>query len=87
MKTRIVVLKSEDGLHARPAAILVKKAGEFKSKIDVEYQGTSKSAKSVMGLMSLGLPQGAELTLIADGDDADAALETLANLVENNFAI
>ena len=87
MKTRIVVLKSEDGLHARPAAILVKKAGEFKSKIDVEYQGHSKSAKSVMGLMSLGLSKGAELTLKADGEDADAALESLASLVENNFAI
>lgn len=87
MKTRIVVLKSEDGLHARPAAILVKKAGEFRSKIDVEYQGTSKSAKSVMGLMSLGLPKGAELTLKADGEDADAALDSLATLVENNFVI
>lgn len=87
MKTRVVILKSDDGLHARPAAILVKKAGEFKSKIDVEYQGTSKSAKSVMGLMSLGLPKGAEVTFRADGEDADLALESLAALVENNFAL
>jgi phosphocarrier protein HPr len=87
MKTRVVVLKSDDGLHARPAAILVKKAGEFKSKIDVVYQGTTKSARSVMGLMSLGLPKGAEVTFNAEGEDADLALDSLAALIENNFTL
>ena len=59
---KIVVIKNETGLHARPAGMFVKKASEFTSTIEVKCKGKVVNAKSIMGIMSLGLGKGEEVT-------------------------
>jgi phosphocarrier protein HPr len=80
-----LVIKNPEGLHARPAGIFAKKAAEFQSNIQVSVAGQMKSAKSIMGLMSLSLKKDQPFTLIIDGPDADAAKEVLTALVNNEF--
>ena len=89
MSTKQVKLKilNQEGLHARPAGVFVKKASEFKSKIEIEFNGQIKNAKSIMNLMSLGLQQNDEFILSAQGEDHEAALAALGQLVENQFCL
>ncbi|MCM3568171.1 phosphocarrier protein HPr [Neobacillus mesonae] len=68
----------ETGIHARPATLLVQAAGKFNSDINLEYKGKSVNLKSIMGVMSLGIPVGAEIKITAEGNDAEAALNALA---------
>ena len=79
------MIKNPEGLHARPAGIFAKKAAEFQSTIQVSVSGQMKSAKSIMGLMSLSLKKDQEFTLIIDGPDAESAKEALSALVNNEF--
>ncbi len=86
MKIETVVhVKSESGLHARPAGVLVKSASQFKAKIELEKNGVRKNAKSIMSLMSLGAVFGDQLTLITEGEDADHAATILKTLFETKF--
>ncbi len=78
MAERTMTITDETGVHARPATILVNKAGGFKSDIQLAYNGKSVNLKSIMGVMSLGIPQGAEITISAEGDDAEEAVNTIA---------
>ncbi len=80
-----VILINEDGLHARPAGILAKAAGQFTSKIEISSNGITKNAKSIMSIMSMGLKTGDSILIKADGDDSNAALECLINLFNNKF--
>lgn len=80
-----VVIKNETGLHARPAGMFVKKASEFTSTVEVKYKGKVVNAKSIMGIMSLGLGKGEELTISATGADEEAAVDALVELVESKF--
>ena len=73
------------GLHARPAAALVKLAGTFQSDIHVEKGGLQVNGKSIMGVLMLAAEQGSSLRLTAVGPDADEALEALADLVRRGF--
>lgn len=82
---RIVNVKNASGLHARPAGMFVKKAAEFKSTVEVSAKGKTVNAKSIMGIMSLGLAQGDELIIIANGEDQEAAINALAELIESGF--
>ncbi|MGL6106288.1 HPr family phosphocarrier protein [Romboutsia sp.] len=82
---KIVSIKNASGLHARPAGMFVKKAAEFKSTVEVIAKGKTVNAKSIMGIMSLGLGQGDELTVVANGDDQEAAVAALAGLIESGF--
>ena len=82
---RTVKVLNEEGLHARPAAILVKEANAFNSDINIVVNGNPTNAKSIMGLMALGLKKDAEFTITAEGSDEAQAVDTLANLVENKF--
>lgn len=68
---------SETGIHARPATLLVQAAGKFDSEIILEYKGRSVNLKSIMGVMSLGVGKGAEITISATGSDENDALNTL----------
>jgi phosphocarrier protein len=77
-----LTLQTEDGLHARPAGIFAKKAGEFKSNIEIHAKGQVKNAKSIMGIMSLGLEHGTEIKLVAIGEDESQALQALSTLVK-----
>ena len=82
---RNVTIKNASGLHARPAGMFVKKAAEFKSTVEVIAKGKTVNAKSIMGIMSLGLAQGDELTVVANGDDQETAVNALVELVEGGF--
>ena len=82
---KLVVIKNETGLHARPAGMFVKKASEFTSTVEVKCKGKVVNAKSIMGIMSLGLAQGDELTISANGEDQESAVNALVELVEGGF--
>ncbi|MFJ6412266.1 phosphocarrier protein HPr [Terribacillus saccharophilus] len=83
MAERTMTITDETGVHARPATILVNKAGGFKSDIQLAYNGKSVNLKSIMGVMSLGIPQGAEITISAEGDDAEEAVNTIAETIKS----
>ena len=65
---------AETGIHARPATLLVQTASKFASDIQLEYKGKSVNLNSIMGVMSLGVGQGADVVITADGEDAAEAL-------------
>ena len=73
------------GLHARAAAKLVKLASGFQSAIDIEKDGKRVNAKSIMGVMMLAASCGSNITLHAEGDDEQAALDALDSLISNRF--
>ncbi|PAD22849.1 phosphocarrier protein HPr [Terribacillus saccharophilus] len=83
MAERTMTITDETGVHARPATILVNKAGGFKSDIQLAYNGKSVNLKSIMGVMSLGIPQGAEIMISAEGDDAEEAVNTIAETIKS----
>lgn len=68
---------AETGIHARPATLLVQTASKFDSDINLEYKGKKVNLKSIMGVMSLGIGQGAEIKITAEGSDAEEALRSL----------
>jgi phosphocarrier protein len=78
-------IDNEVGLHARPATFFIQKANEFKSNIWVEKEDRRVNAKSLLGVLSLGIMKGTEITLIGDGPDEVKAIETLLELIGNNF--
>lgn len=84
MKKLVAVVKSEAGLHARPAGVIVKKAGEFSSSITLEKGEKSIDAKRLLAVLSLGAKQGDEITITADGSDEEAALEAIKAIIESN---
>ena len=85
MFTQEVSVNNEVGLHARPAPYFIQKANEFKSGIWVEMEERRVNAKSLLGVLSLGIVKGTTITLIADGPDAKEAVEALAQLVDNQL--
>lgn len=82
MEKREFHIIAETGIHARPAALLVQAASKFNSDINLEYNGKSVNLKSIMGVMSLGVGQGADVTITADGDDAKEAIEAIADTMK-----
>ena len=83
MYTQSVTINNEVGLHARPATFFIQKANEFKSGIWVEKEDRRVNAKSLLGVLSLGIMKGTAVTLIADGSDEKEAVDALAELIEN----
>lgn len=82
MEKREFHIVAETGIHARPATLLVQAASKFNSDINLEYNGKSVNLKSIMGVMSLGVGQGADVTITADGDDAKEAIEAIADTMK-----
>ena len=82
MEKREFHIVAETGIHARPATLLVQAASKFNSDINLEYNGKSVNLKSIMGVMSLGVCQGADVTITADGDDAKEAIEAIADTMK-----
>lgn len=78
-------IRNKYGLHARPAALLVKTTGKFKSKIEVSKDGLIANGKSIMGLMTLAAEPGSEIEIIIDGEDAEEAMNAIQKLIESNF--
>ena len=85
MVERSVVVTHKVGLHARPASVFVQTAGKFESEITVTCEDRSANAKSILTVLTLGAHKGAEITIAAEGADAQEAVDALVELVENNF--
>ena len=85
MYTKTAVVNHQVGLHARPATFFIQKANEFKSSIWVEVEERRVNAKSLLGVLSLGIVKGTEITLIANGPDEEEAVEALATLLASDF--
>jgi phosphocarrier protein len=86
MFVKDVTVENQVGLHARPATFFIQKANEFKSSIWVEKEERRVNAKSLLGVLSLGIVSGTAIRVIADGSDEKAAVEALVALVESGFA-
>ena len=74
------------GLHARPATFLIQKANEFKSSLWIEKDERRVNAKSLLGVLSLGVEKGATISIIGDGPDETEAVDTLCQLINSDFA-
>jgi phosphocarrier protein len=85
MPEREVKIINKLGIHARPAAEIVKTAGKFKSEITIVRDDLEVNAKSIMGVMMLAAENGATIALRAIGDDAEAALDALCAVIANKF--
>ena len=85
MKEKEIIIKNRSGIHARPAALLVKTANEFSSRIFIEKDGERINAKSIMGILTLGATYNTVLRIIAEGNDEVKAVEAIATLFENKF--
>ena len=86
MFSREVVVQNQVGLHARPATFFIQKANEFTSGIWISTDDRKVNAKSLLGVLSLGVTRGTSITIIADGADEQIAVDELAELVKTNFA-
>ncbi|QHS23225.1 phosphocarrier protein HPr [Virgibacillus sp. MSP4-1] len=76
-------ITAAEGVHARPATLLVQNAGKFNSDINMVYNDKSVNLKSIMGIMSLGIPTGAEVKITAEGNDEEDAINALADVMKN----
>lgn len=85
MYVKEVTVQNQVGLHSRPATFFIQKSNEFKSSIWVEKEERRVNAKSLLGVLSLGIVQGTAITLIADGADEKEAVDALADLIENQI--
>ena len=86
MFVKEVSVKTQVGLHARPATFFIQKANEFKSSVWVEKDERRVNAKSLLGVLSLGIVGGTTIRIMADGSDEEQAVDGLVKLVESGFA-
>ncbi|MDR0937367.1 MAG: HPr family phosphocarrier protein [Oscillospiraceae bacterium] len=86
MRVVEATVRNEVGLHARPATVLIQKANEFKSSISLEVGVHSINAKSLLGVLSLGVAKDQIVKIIANGSDEDLAAETLQKVIDNSFS-
>lgn len=86
MCSKEVLVQNQVGLHARPATFFIQKANEFKSSIWVEKEERRVNAKSLLGVLSLGIVGGVNIRIIADGSDEQQAVDSLVDLVNSGFA-
>ena len=86
MIKREMTITNNIGLHARPATFFIQKANTYKSSIWIEKEDRKVNAKSLLGVLSLGIAKGMVVTLVADGQDENAALDGLIELVQSGLA-
>ena len=86
MFVKDVMVQNQVGLHARPATFFIQKANEYKSSVWVEKEERRVNAKSLLGVLSLGIVGGTSIRIIADGSDEEAVVNGLVALVESGFA-
>lgn len=86
MTMKQVVVSNQVGLHARPATFFIQKANEYACSIWVEVEDSRVNAKSLLGVLSMGIIQGTEITLIADGRDEAEAIAGLVEVLNNSEA-
>ena len=85
MYVKDVVVQNQVGLHARPATFFIQNANEYRSSIWVEKDERRVNAKSLLGVLSLGIIGGTSIRVIADGTDEETAVENLVSLIESGF--
>jgi len=85
MVIKRVTMTNQVGLHARPATFFIQKANEFQSRIWIERDERKVNAKSLLGILSMGIVKGGEVDIIADGEDEAEAIEALVALVNSKF--
>ena len=85
MKEFTYTITDSDGIHARPAGLLVKEAAKFKSQITISSNGKEADAKRIFAVMGLGIKQGDAVTIRIDGDDEDSAYNEIKTLIEQNL--
>ena len=86
MYEKEVTVQNQVGLHARPATFFIQKANEFRSNIWVEKEERRVSAKSLLGVLSLGITRGTTIKIVAEGSDETTAVDALAALISSDFA-
>ena len=86
MYSKEVVVSNQVGLYARPATFFTQKANEFKSSIWIEKDERKVNAKSLLGVLSMGVVKGTAINIIADGTDENAAVDKLCELIASDFA-
>lgn len=86
MVSRSVTIQNSVGLHARPATFFIQKANNFKSSLWIEKEDCRVNAKSLLGVLSLGIVKGTTITIIADGSDENEAVSALVDLINSAFA-
>lgn len=86
MYTQEIIVKNEVGLHARPATYFIQKANEFRSGIWVIREDRQVNAKSLLGVLSLGVTKGSTIVIKADGVDEQVAVDALCELIESDFS-
>ena len=82
MKEISVLVVDPVGLHARPATVAVNAASNFKSEVKVAYNGKTVNMKSIMGVMSLGIPTQSEITISCDGEDEEEAIKQIEDILK-----
>ncbi|HLR62739.1 MAG TPA: phosphocarrier protein HPr [Lentibacillus sp.] len=85
MQEKTFTITADTGVHARPATLLVNKAGQFESEIEISYNGKDVNLKSIMGVMSLGIPKGAEVKITANGGDEEEAIKGVTEVVNEHL--
>lgn len=85
MKNFMYTIKDQIGIHARPAGILVNEAKKYKSKITIRVNGKESDATKLLGLMTLGVKNGEEISVTIDGEDEEQALEGFKGILEANL--
>ena len=85
MYVKEVLVQNKAGLHARPATFFIQKANEYKSTIMVEKEERKVNAKSLLGVLSLGITRGTIITISAEGSDEEEAVNALCDLIASNF--
>jgi phosphocarrier protein len=86
MYIKEATVNNQVGLHARPATFFIQKANEFKSSIWIEMNERRVNAKSLLGVLSLGIVKGTKFNIIADGNDEEEAVSSLIELISTNFS-
>ena len=85
MFSREIAITNQVGLYARPATFFIQKANEFKSTMTVEKEDRKVNAKSLLGVLSLGITKGTRITIAAEGPDEEEAVNALCALISSNF--
>ncbi|NLC06144.1 MAG: phosphocarrier protein HPr [Erysipelothrix sp.] len=87
MKEKTVLVVDPVGLHARPATVAVNAASKFKSEVKITFKGRSVNMKSIMGVMSLGIPTQSEVTISTEGEDEEEAINTIEEVLRTQKVI
>lgn len=85
MLSREIIVVNDVGLHARPATFFIQKANAYKASIWIEKDDRRVNAKSLLGVLSMGIVKGTTITIIADGEDEAEAVEGLDSLIANDL--